>query len=138
MFRQTTQKAAVLFSVCLTLSTFSLPTLADPYLRDASTRKSILKSTAIGAGVGAATGLFSDRSNLGRGVATGAVTGLGTGLISRSHYLNDKPLLRNSLEGAAIGTGASVATHRSAGKGALVGAGAGAGYHFLRQYLEKP
>lgn len=99
-------------------------------------KKPILKQTAIGAAAGAAVGALSDRASLGKATATGAVVGAGTGVISQSQLLKHKGMVRNALEGAVIGTGASYATGRSKVKGAVVGAGAGAGYHLLKEYID--
>jgi hypothetical protein len=95
----------------------------------------IVKQAAIGSAVGAAAGLLSDRTSILKGAGVGALTGAGAGLVDNSQSLSDNPLLRRSLKGALIGTGASVVTHGPALKGALVGAGAGAGYHYLKDYL---
>jgi hypothetical protein len=67
----------------------------------------------------------------------GALTGAGTGALSQSHYLKDKPLLRNTAKGAVIGTGASYAMGSDRLKGAVLGAGAGAGYHYIRKYMDQ-
>ena len=99
--------------------------------------KPAVKQGVVGAAVGAGVGALSDRSTVTRGAVTGAATGVGTGLVTQSKILRDKPLVRNTAQGAIIGTGASYATHRDAASGAVVGAGAGAGYHFLKKYLNR-
>jgi hypothetical protein len=99
--------------------------------------KPMVKQAAVGAAAGVAVGALSDRASVGKAAATGAVVGAGTGLVSQSKYFKDKPLLRRSIQGAAIGTGASYATGRDKATGAVVGAGSGAGYHFIKQYLDK-
>lgn len=100
-------------------------------------RKPAVKQGVVGAATGAAVGALSDRSTVGKGAATGAAVGVGTGLMTQSKILRDKPLVRNSAQGAAIGAGASYATGRSVGSGAAVGAGGGAGYHFVKKYLDQ-
>jgi hypothetical protein len=99
--------------------------------------KPVVKQAAVGAAAGVAVGALSDRASVGKAAATGAIVGAGTGLASQSKYLKDKPLLRRTVQGAVIGTGASYATGRDKTTGAVVGAGTGAGYHFLKQYLDK-
>jgi hypothetical protein len=86
--------------------------------------------------VGAGTGLLTDKTSVKKGALAGALTGAGTGAISQSQYFKDKPLLRNTAKGAVIGTGTSYAIGGSKVKGAAVGAGAGAGYHYVRKYMD--
>ena len=100
----------------------------------------IIKQGAVGAGVGAAAGLLGGHGrheghSVIRGAGVGALTGAGTGLVSRSKILRGHPLAKTTAQGAIIGTGASVIFHKSPAKGALLGAGVGAGWHFLDQYL---
>ncbi len=96
----------------------------------------VAKQAAVGAAVGVGAGILSDRTSVLRGAAAGALTGTGTGLVSQSRYFQDHSLLRNTAQGAIVGTGASYALRRDKLKGAAVGAGTGAGYHYLRQYLD--
>jgi|GEM_PF-3350881 len=98
--------------------------------------KPIVRDAAVGTAIGAGAGLFTHRTSVGRGALTGAVTGAGTGAVRQSKYFQGKPLLRNVTEGAIIGTGTSYATDSSRLKGAAVGAGVGAGYHYLRKYMD--
>lgn len=100
-------------------------------------KKPVVKQAAIGAVAGVAAGALSDKTSVGKAAATGAVVGAGTGLMSQSKYLKDKPLVRNTLQGAAIGTGTSYATGGSKLKGAAIGAGSGAGYHYVKKYLDQ-
>lgn len=100
-------------------------------------RKPAVKQGVVGAAAGAAVGALSDRSSVGKGAATGAAVGVGTGLMTQSKFFRDKPLLRNTAQGAVIGTGASYATGRSKTNGAIIGAGSGAGYHYVKKYLDK-
>jgi len=115
----------------------SLMTAAPAAFSEKLLNKPIVKQAAVGAAAGVAVGAVSDRATVGKSAATGAVVGAGTGFLSQSKYFKDKPLVRRSLQGAAIGTGASYATGRDKTTGAVVGAGSGAGYHFLKQYLDK-
>lgn len=108
----------------------------DRWSMDNLWSKQPVRQGAIGAAAGAAGGILSDRVSVGKGAATGAVVGVGSGLLTQSRYFNDRPLLRNALQGAAIGTGTSYATGSNKIKGAAVGAGAGAGYHYIRKYMD--
>jgi hypothetical protein len=99
--------------------------------------KPIVKQAAVGAMIGAGAGVLSDRASVGKGAVAGALSGAGTGAVSQSRYFRDKPLLRNTAKGAIIGTGASYATGSDKLKGAVLGAGAGAGYHYIRKYLDE-
>ncbi len=100
-------------------------------------RKPAVKQGAIGAAAGAAVGALSDRTSVGKGAVTGAAVGVGTGLLTQSKYFRDKPLLRNTAQGAVIGTGAGYATGRSKLDGAVLGAGGGAGYHYIKKYMDR-
>lgn len=95
----------------------------------------IVKQAAVGAAVGTAASLFSDRTSVLKGAGVGALVGAGTGLVDKSTTLEDKPLARSALKGVAIGTGASIISHKSMLKGAILGAGAGTGVHYLKKYL---
>ncbi len=102
--------------------------------RDRATTN-VVKQAAVGAAVGAGVGALSDRSTVLKGAGVGALVGTGTGLMDSSRALDGRPLVRSTLKGAAIGTGAGVLTDRGAGRGAAVGAAAGAGTHFVRRWL---
>lgn len=102
---------------------------------DKALKNPMVKQALVGAGVGAAASLFTDRTSLLRGAGVGALVGAGTGLVDNSDTLADKPLLRSSLKGAAIGTGVSALGRHNTLKGAAVGAGVGAGAHYLKNYL---
>jgi hypothetical protein len=95
----------------------------------------IVKQSAVGAAVGVAAGALSDKSSALKGAGIGALVGAGSGLIDTSSTLNNKPLLKTTLKGAAIGTGASAVMDKSKLKGAAAGAAAGAGVHLLKDYL---
>lgn len=97
----------------------------------------IVKQAAVGAAIGGAAGLFSDKSSVARGIGIGALSGAGTGLIDQSDTLHDRPLIKSTLKGAVIGTGASTLTRNGAMKGALLGGAAGTGVHLLREYLDQ-
>lgn len=97
----------------------------------------IVKQSAIGAGVGAAAGAFSDKTSALKGAGIGAVVGAGTGLIDKSSMLQGKPMVKNALKGAAIGTGASAVMDKSKLKGAAAGAAAGAGFQLIKDYMNK-
>lgn len=97
-------------------------------------RNPVVKQAAIGAGIGAATGVLSDRTSVLKGAGIGALVGAGTGLIDTSRTLEDKPLVRSAAKGALVGTGVSAATDRDKLKGAAVGAAAGAGVHYVKKY----
>jgi hypothetical protein len=108
----------------------------DSWNVDRLFRQPVVKQAAIGAAAGAAGGMLSDRVSTGKGVITGAVVGGGTGLLSQSRFFQGKPLARRALQGAVVGTGVSYASDNDKLKGALIGAGAGAGYHYIRQYID--
>jgi hypothetical protein len=132
-------QSAVFMPLALVLAIWTTagPALAIDRLKDDVKdlwRKPVVKQAAIGAGIGAATGVLSDRTSVGRGAGIGALTGAGTGLIDQYGMLKGKPMARTVAKGAIIGTGASAATHGSVLKGAAVGAGVGAGTHLLRDY----
>lgn len=97
----------------------------------------IVKQSAVGAAVGAAAGAFSDKSSALKGAGIGALVGAGSGLMDTSTTLNGKPLLKSTLKGAAIGTGASAIMDKSKLKGAAAGAAAGAGVQLLKDFLNK-
>ncbi len=97
----------------------------------------VVKQAVIGGAVGAAAGIFSDRSSVGRGALVGAMTGAGTGLIDRSNVLSNHPVARTALKGAAIGLGTSAVMRTSGVKGALVGAGIGAGAQYVKDYMNR-
>ena len=99
--------------------------------------KPIVRDAAVGTAIGAGAGVLTNRTSVGRGAVAGGLAGAGTGAVKQSGYFSNKPLLRNTVEGAIIGTGASYATDSSRLKGAALGAGAGAGYHYIRKYMDE-
>lgn len=92
----------------------------------------VVKQAAIGAAVGAAAGLFSDKSSVLRSAGIGTLVGAGTGLVGSSQSLQNRPMVKTALQGAIIGTGASAVTRNSALKGALLGGAAGAGAQYVK------
>lgn len=128
---------AFLTAALLGLGTLPASAQDDKWSLDSLVRKPLVKQAAVGAAVGAAGGALSDRTSVGRGAAVGALSGVGTGLVSQSRFFHDKPLLRNTVQGAIVGTGASYALGTSPLKGAAVGAGGGAGYHYIRRYFDQ-
>lgn len=128
----------LLLSVVLLNGLTALPSFADPgnnWSFGDITSGQIFKHSAIGAAVGAGTGVLSDRTSVGRGAVIGGVTGAGSGIVGKMDYLRDKPLMRNAAQGAVIGTGAGYALRSSKVKGAIIGAGAGAGVHYVRKHM---
>ncbi|MCE3235536.1 MAG: hypothetical protein K0Q50_1716 [Vampirovibrio sp.] len=105
------------------------------FAEDSLWSKPFVKQAAVGAAIGAGAGVLSDRTSVGRGAVAGGLAGAGTGALSQSKYLRNKPLLKNTLQGAVIGTGTSYATRSDKVTGAVLGAGAGAGYHYIRKYM---
>lgn len=103
---------------------------------DKALKSPVVKQALVGAGVGAVASMFTDRASLLKGAGVGALVGAGTGLVDNSDTLADKPLLRSSLKGAAVGTGISALGRNNTLKGAAIGAGVGAGTHYLRDYMQ--
>lgn len=129
-------KQPVTLATLVLLTTFSgLSMKAQAESGEWSRMHPVAKQAAVGAAVGVGAGVLSDRTSVLRGATTGAVTGVGTGLVSQSRYFQGRPLLRSTAQGAIVGTGTSYALRKDKLKGAAVGAGAGAGYHYLRQYM---
>lgn len=126
------QKTSLLMMVALAASVVTPNAFAGDLWDKPAVRQGV-----VGAAAGAAIGGLSERSTIGKGAVTGAAVGVGTGLLTQSKTLRDNPLIRRSAQGAVIGAGASYATDRSVGSGAVMGAGGGAGYHFLKQYLDR-
>lgn len=93
----------------------------------------VVRQAVIGAGVGAAAGVITDRP-IGRSAGVGAITGAGTGLVDQTGVLRRRPMARTAVKGAIIGTGASTVMGRSKLQGAAIGAGAGAATHLVRDY----
>lgn len=130
------RKNLIVVTVSAALLSAGASAFADPGSWDTIWSKPAVRQAAIGAGVGAAGGVLSDRTSVGKGALTGAMVGAGTGLLTQSQYFGDKPLVRNALQGAIVGTGVSYATGNNKMKGAVVGAGSGVGYHYIRKYLD--
>jgi len=87
----------------------------------------ILKGGLVGAGIGAGAGLLLDR-NVGKTALAGAGIGAGTQAIRYSRTMQRHPIVKTAAYGALTGAGVSALSRRtSLGKGALWGAGIGAG-----------
>jgi hypothetical protein len=92
------------------------------------------RSGLTGAGIGLGAAALTER-NLWRGTWVGAAYGTGVGLMDESVYFKRHPLVRRSAKGALIGLGAATVTGAAAlGSAAAVGAGIGAGVHYLRTH----
>jgi len=129
-----TTKTLVIAAVLLgTISALSPQT----YALDQYEKKDLLKKTAIGAGAGLVLGGVSERQSALKGAFYGGAAGAGTSLIDKSNRLNDNPLIRSTAKGAIMGTAVTGSTGHSLLKGAALGAGSGAGYHYLRRWWEK-
>lgn len=93
-----------------------------------------LKSGIAGAGIGLGAAALTERA-LVRGTLVGAGYGVGVGLMDESYFFKKHPLMRRTAKGAAIGLGAAVVTSAAAlGPAAAVGAGVGAGIHYLKTH----
>ncbi len=130
-------KNRLAFLVSTSLLFFSANAFAADWSLENLWSKPAVKQAAIGTAIGAGTGVLSDRASVGKGALTGAAVGVGTGLLTQSDYFYDKPLVRNALQGAIVGTGTSYALDKSKLKGAVIGAGGGAGYHYVRKHIDR-
>ncbi len=140
--KSTAVKTSLLaLSALLTLGSFSgalaNDTKQDKWSAKSLWQKPVVRDAAVGTAIGVGAGLFTHKTSVGKGALAGGLTGAGVGALGQAKYLKDKPLLRNTLQGAAVGTGTSYATDSSRLKGAAVGAGAGAGYSLLRKYMDE-
>jgi hypothetical protein len=99
--------------------------------------KPVVKHAAVGAAAGVAAGALSDKSSVLKGAAIGAAAGVGSGLLNSSTTLNNRPMIKNTLRGAAVGTAASAVFGKSMVKGAAIGGAAGAGTQLIRDYMDK-
>lgn len=121
-----------LLSTAVALSAFTLLTVTPAFALEPTTR-TMVKHAAIGAGAGAILGGVSKEGSALRGAGYGAAAGLGSGLLDKSQTLNGRPMVKDTLKGAAIGAGASAALGKNSLKGAAVGAGSGAVWGWLRK-----
>ena len=97
-------------------------------------KSSGVKSGVAGAGIGLGAAALTEH-NLLRGSLIGGACGLGVGLMDESYFFKRHPLIRRTAKGAAIGMGAAAVTTAAAlGPAAAVGAGVGAGIHFLKAH----
>jgi hypothetical protein len=94
----------------------------------------VIKKGAMGAGIGLGAAALSEK-NLLKGGLVGAGVGAGMGAMDNSYYFNRHPLMRRASKGALVGAGAASVTG-IAGMlpAAAVGAGVGAGVHYLKKY----
>jgi hypothetical protein len=93
-----------------------------------------VRGGALGAGAGVGVAALTER-NLLRGGLIGAGVGLGVGAMDESYYFKRHPLVRRTGKGALIGLGAAAATSAAALlPAAAVGAGIGAGVHYLKTH----
>jgi hypothetical protein len=99
--------------------------------------KPVVKHAAVGAAAGVAAGALSDKSSVLKGAAIGAAAGIGSGLLNSSQTLNSKPLVKNTLRGAAVGTATSAVFGKNMVHGAAIGGAAGAGTQLIRDYMDK-
>jgi hypothetical protein len=93
-----------------------------------------VRNGALGAGAGVGVAALTER-NLLRGGLIGAGVGLGVGAMDESYYFKRHPLVRRTSKGALVGLGAAAATSAAAlFPAAAVGAGIGAGVHYLKTH----
>lgn len=97
-------------------------------------RSSFIKKSIVGAGAGLGVAALAER-NLLRGSLIGAGVGASLGVMDNSPYFNQHPLVRHTSKGALIGVGAAAATSAAAlFPAAAVGAGIGAGIHYVKSH----
>lgn len=93
-----------------------------------------LKSGIAGAGIGLGAAAVTKEA-LWHGTWVGAAYGAGIGLMDESYFFKRHPFVRRSGKGALIGLGAATVTGAAAlGPAAAVGAGIGAGIHYLKTH----
>lgn len=93
-----------------------------------------VRSGVLGAGAGLGAAALTER-NLLRGGLIGAGVGLGVGAMDESYYFKRHPLVRRTSKGALVGLGAAAVTSAAALlPAAAVGAGIGAGVHYLKTH----
>ncbi|MDH4378329.1 MAG: YMGG-like glycine zipper-containing protein [Vampirovibrionales bacterium] len=123
--------------VAIVLSMVAVSIMASSYAVEPAT-KNVLRNAAIGAGAGAILGGVSKEGSAVRGAGYGALSGAGTGLINNSRTLNSRPVVKDTLKGAAIGAGTSAALGKNSLKGAGIGAGTGALWGWFRKDSNNP
>ena len=114
--------------LALLASAVAVSTLVPAFALEPTTR-TVVKHAAAGAVLG---GVSKEGSAL-RGASFGAAAGVGSGLLEKSQALNGRPMVKDTLKGAAIGAGTSAALGKNSLKGAAVGAGSGAVWGWLRK-----
>jgi hypothetical protein len=93
-----------------------------------------VRNGLLGAGAGVGVAALTER-NLLRGGLIGAGVGVGVGAMDESYYFKRHPLVRRTSKGALVGLGAAAATSAAALlPAAAVGAGIGAGVHYLKTH----
>ncbi|MEM0951661.1 MAG: hypothetical protein AAGI66_05905 [Cyanobacteria bacterium P01_H01_bin.74] len=127
--------AILMLSICFVVPLAAHADNNSGWSLNSVTSSQIFRHAAIGTAAGAGAGILSDKTSIGRGAVVGGVTGAGSGVVGTMDYLKNKPLLRNTAQGAVIGTGTGYALRSSKWKGAVIGAGAGAGTHYVRRYI---
>jgi hypothetical protein len=97
-------------------------------------RDPMVKQGTIGAGIGLGAAALTEH-NLLKGGLVGAGVGAGMGAMDKSQYFREHPLVRRSGKGAMVGAGAAAVTGAAALlPAALVGAGVGAGVHYIKTH----
>jgi hypothetical protein len=93
-----------------------------------------VKSGIAGAGIGLGAAALTKHA-LWRGSLMGAGYGIGVGLMDESVFFKRHPFVRRTAKGAVIGLGAAAVTGAAAlAPAAAVGAGVGAGIHYLKMH----
>jgi len=118
--------------LALLASAVAVSTLVPAFALEPTTR-TVVKHAAVGAAAGAVLGGVSKEGSALRGASFGAAAGVGSGLLEKSQALNGRPMVKDTLKGAAIGAGTSAALGKNSLKGAAVGAGSGAVWGWLRK-----
>ena len=131
MTKQTLWQQQTIAAIALGMMAVSI--MASSFAAETTAKSTVLRDAAIGAGAGAILGGVSKEGSALRGAGYGALSGAGTGLISGSKTLNGRPVVRDTLKGAAIGAGTSAALGKNSLKGAGVGAGTGALWGWFRK-----
>jgi hypothetical protein len=93
----------------------------------------IVRTTAVGAGIGAAAGAVSGESSILKGAVVGAGTGAVVGGVDQVDALQQRPLARRVVKGSAIGAGTNIILGNSILGGAVIGGAAGALYHTIKK-----
>ena|GEM_PF-1741280 len=93
-----------------------------------------IRKGIVGAGSGVGIAAITEK-NLLKGGLIGAGVGIGVSAMDDSYYFKRHPLIRRTGKGAAIGVGAAAITSAAAlWPAAAVGAGIGAGIHYIKTH----